>query len=141
MKKTDLEQAYQTQRRNALIRRIPWSMSYREWLNIWESSGQLGSRGRGPDSAVMARRDHRLGFEPSNVYITTGSQAAQDYWSGTCRSQAVEHNRAIAQLRSRGVRTPQGEFPSIQAAARAEGIPVGRVHWRLRHWPDRYQFT
>lgn len=137
---TDSYRVYETQRANAGRRKIAWRLTFEEWWAVWSASGQWDYHGRSPDGYVLARINPDLGFEPGNVQICTGRAAAQQYWRSPARPRAVAHNRALGERRSRPVSTPQGDYPSVQAAATALGITKGGMNWRLQHWPDRYRY-
>lgn len=129
---------YEQQRGNARRRRIPWTLTYEQWDQVWQASGQWNHRGRAPMGSVLCRIDPLRGFEWGNVHIQTGRAAAELYWQGPARPQALAHNRELANLHCRPIRTPQGDFPSGRAAAAALGITPSCLNWRRVNWPDRY---
>lgn len=143
MNKTELarlERAYHAQWRRSQRRGIGWHISWPEWLAWWQATGRLDQRGQGPDLYVMARRDMTEDYTMDNIECITQREACQRYWQSGRRPQAVSHNQRIAAERCRAVATPQGQFPSLQSAAAAHGCSISRIHWRLKHWPDRYRY-
>lgn len=66
--------AYDNQRRGAAKRGIAWSMSFAEWLAIWEASGHFHERGRNVGEYVMARFGDTGPYARWNVSIVTVSR-------------------------------------------------------------------
>lgn len=57
--------------RNVLKRYSEWTLTFREWWQVWERSGRWKERGKGRGNFVMARIDRSRGFCKGNVHITT----------------------------------------------------------------------
>lgn len=68
---------FRDQRRNAIIRGIPFEMNFAEWWGVWADSGKWGQRGRGYGYG-MGRYGDSGGYTVDNVYICTGAQNAKD---------------------------------------------------------------
>lgn len=100
--------AYLDQRRNAERRGIEWSITFPEWMTVWEESGHLAERGRTGSKFVMGRRSDIGPYDRDNVYITTLAQNAADYQ---------------AELKRRGVRCSDG-FARLPERAAALNIEV-----------------
>lgn len=60
------------QRANALKRGIEWSITFSEWLAIWQKSGKWDSRGRSPRYG-LSRIDFRKGFDADNCVVEKGA--------------------------------------------------------------------
>lgn len=79
MKLPELERktrrAFQTQRQttkrrvDAAGKPIAWDLSYEQWRKVWDDSGKLAQRGRGPDDYVMSRKDDLGPYAADNVEI------------------------------------------------------------------------
>lgn len=63
--------AYGEQKRNAKTRGIDFSISLKEWWNIWADSGKWEMRGRGYGKYVMARNGDTGPYAIGNVRIIT----------------------------------------------------------------------
>jgi hypothetical protein len=59
------------QRATAKQRRVPFHLTYDEWLGIWQRSGRLCQRGTASGSYQMARKGDVGGYASSNVKIIT----------------------------------------------------------------------
>lgn len=59
------------QKANAKRRGIPWELTFEEWWDIWQQSGQWPNRGQDSSQFCMARK-HDLGpYSVDNVKIIT----------------------------------------------------------------------
>jgi hypothetical protein len=63
--------AYRHQKRSAQTRGIGWSLTFLEWVGIWESSGKWQERGRTGDGCCMSRKDDLGPYAVGNVEIKT----------------------------------------------------------------------
>ena len=61
--------AFESQRKNANLRGIEWSLSLVQWLTVWRASGRLAQRGRGKGKYVMSRIKDSGGYVIGNVHI------------------------------------------------------------------------
>ncbi len=69
---------YDRQRWNALRRGIAFELTFAQWLEIWEQSGQLENRGRRSGQYVMSRNGDQGPYAVGNVSIkTTGRNLAE----------------------------------------------------------------
>jgi len=67
--------AWHSQRRSAMLRKIPWEISLWDWWMVWNASGKWEQRGRGR-GYMMCRFGDRGPYSLDNVYIATGSHNA-----------------------------------------------------------------
>lgn len=93
---------YTEQRRNANHRDIEWSISFPEWMAVWDESGHLHERGKGVGRYCMARY-HDIGpYEVGNVYITTIDGNVSDY-QADLKARGVECADGFKRLPERAV--------------------------------------
>lgn len=69
---------YRLQKNGAKSRGIPWDFTYEDWLDVWESSGKAGQRGRAKGCYVMARHGDVGPYSRSNVSIILFEQNCAD---------------------------------------------------------------
>ena len=97
-----LRAAFVTHRDNAKRRPVPFTLTFEQWLEIWEQSGHLDEYGRAPHEYCMGRIGDRGGYEVGNVYITTNEQNRQEYYergdSLETRVRKSESGKIRAQL-------------------------------------------
>ena len=60
---------FHEQRRAAGQRGVEWQLDFRQWLEIWQTSGHLHQRGRCKGDYQMCRMGDRGGYASSNVFI------------------------------------------------------------------------
>lgn len=65
---------YDQQRRNAKRRGIPFLLTYKQWLRIWQDSGHLHERGPKSHQYVMARLGDVGPYAVGNVKIVTAAE-------------------------------------------------------------------
>lgn len=75
--------AYSRQRNNARLRGVAFTLSFRDWYEVWTSSGKLHLRGRGRGRYCMSRINDGGGYELGNVFITS------------CRENGAEYQRKV----------------------------------------------
>jgi hypothetical protein len=66
--------SYRMQKSNARTRKIPFLLTFEEWLTIWNDSGKLAQRGRGANKFCMCRINDLGAYEVGNVFIGTGRE-------------------------------------------------------------------
>jgi hypothetical protein len=132
---------YRTQHGNCRARQIPFELTFDEWCAWWSSTGRYDQRGRDPDQYVMVRLDASGAFRTDNIACVTLREAGEQFWTSSRRSQALQHNQSISQANRRPVRTPLGQWPSLQSAAAAHGMSESGLRWRIQHHPDQYQYS
>ena len=165
-RRSTLAGKYRTQEQNAQSRRIPFMLTFDQWLDVWTESGKLEKRGRGAEKFCMCRNGDIGTYEIGNVFIGTGrenvkagnlgktvSQEVRDKISKSHTGKPKEWSRGDKNPMHRpevkakisaangganhynaiGVTTPQGFFPTANAAAQATGIKKSTIEWRARH--------
>lgn len=133
---------YRTQHGNSRARSIPFELTFREWCEWWQATGLYDQRGSAPDQYAMVRHDASGAFSTDNIKCVTNRQAAEQFWTSPRRNQAMQHNRRISQQNRRPISTPDGIFPSIQAAAQHYQMSPSGLRWRIaNHTQDYYYMT
>lgn len=77
--------AYRNQKSSADARGIKWSLTFPQWLAVWQASGKLDLRGQGADRYCMSRINDTGGYEIGSVHIQTNREngrEAVDKWKG-----------------------------------------------------------
>lgn len=130
-RKQGLVFAYRNQCRSASSRGIEFSLSFKQWILIWEASGKLDLRGRGIGKYVMSRIRDDGGYEIGNVHIqlaTQNSREAVQKWRGKTKvNRGVFHSYPGLE---RGYRADAngktiGYFASEQEAVAARAAALG----------------
>lgn len=62
---------YQQQRRQAVLRNIPWEFTFETWWKVWEDSGKWEERGFSKGKYCMCRSKDVGPYSPSNVVVAT----------------------------------------------------------------------
>jgi hypothetical protein len=70
---------FKIQKRNTILRGIPFSMTFEEWWEIWQQSGHWSERGRERGKYQMARLGDRGGYEVGNVKIILSEDNRAEY--------------------------------------------------------------
>lgn len=65
---------FREHRRNAAKRGIRWKLNFRQWWEIWSSSGRWNERGKKTGQFVMARTGDKGPYAVGNVQIITTNQ-------------------------------------------------------------------
>ena len=68
-KKPKYHQAFIQQKKNAKKRGIPWEISFKDWLTIWQKSGKLHLRGKGKGKYCLARYGDKGPYSRINVFV------------------------------------------------------------------------
>ncbi len=77
--------AFEQHRTKAARRCIPFSLTFPQWLAIWQASGKLRLKGRGKGHYCMSRLSYSGGYEIGNVHIQScieNSRDAVKVWQG-----------------------------------------------------------
>lgn len=87
--------AFSVQRNNAKARGIEFLLTFRQWFEIWETSGFIEKRGRKKYQYVMSRKNDSGSYSESNVFIQTveeNSRQATLKWIGkTKKYRGIYH--------------------------------------------------
>ena len=67
---------YMTHKRDAWRRKIPFEITFEDWLEIWILSGHWDHRGKFPGGYVMGRIGDVGPYAKNNVHIITSHQNA-----------------------------------------------------------------
>jgi len=88
--------SYRMQKSNARTRKIPFLLTFEEWLTIWNDSGKLAQRGRGADKFCMCRVKDSGAYEIGNVFIGTGRENVRDGNLGKLDSEETKLKKSLA---------------------------------------------
>lgn len=69
---------YRKQRQNAKERGIGWDLTFRQWWEVWDTSGKWNERGKFRGQHVMARFNDKGPYKKDNVSIITCTQNIVD---------------------------------------------------------------
>jgi hypothetical protein len=125
--------AFETQRRNAKQRGIPFLMTFEEWWDWWQVDDRWARRGRRKGCLVMARFGDVGPYAIGNIYCSECIDNLRlGYRIGGGGAKAAAARRLtddFAHLRDRPnhpkrrpVVSPAGAFPSIALAAKANRL-------------------
>jgi len=115
----NLKSAFYSQRFRAKKRNINWDLTFKEWLDIWLSSGKLHLRGKGKHNFCMCRYNDIGDYTKSNVYIDnfSNNNKLQHIWNP--RTDTIIGNSQIT------VKTPLGtieNYSSLSTFARKKNF-------------------
>lgn len=88
---------YACHKSKAKDRGIEFKLSYKEWWDIWEKSGQWENRGRGLGQYVMSRINDQGPYEVGNVIIVPASQNKREGNLGRKRPRTDEWQEKLIQ--------------------------------------------
>jgi hypothetical protein len=86
------KQAYWAHKQGAKSRNIEFLLTFEEWLQIWQDSGQLENRGRGSSEYCMARFGDKGPYAIGNVKIITN---AENISEGHWKKMSESHKKAL----------------------------------------------
>jgi hypothetical protein len=87
------KQKYDQHKHRAERRGIPFELTFKQWLKIWEDSGHLHERGYRQGQYVMARFFGRGSYKIGNVRIIT-KEYNTHLISAEARARMVRNSRA-----------------------------------------------
>jgi|SRR6185436_3591041 hypothetical protein len=136
-------QAWLEQKYRAANRRIPFLLTYEEWLGWWQT--ELAKRGpgarRGRGFLLMCRIGDKGPYALGNIYCGTYKDNAADAdmtaTRAASRAYFAEHGSWLKGTtgadhpQSRAISTPDGDFPSRTAAAAHYGISRTELRRRI----------
>ena len=67
---------YMQQKRDASNRKIPFEITFEEWLEVWTKSSHWNNRGKFPGGYVMGRFGDSGPYAKDNVHIITSHENA-----------------------------------------------------------------
>jgi hypothetical protein len=92
------EQKYHQHKYRTERRGIPFELTFKQWLKVWQDSGHLHKRGPGQGQYVMAPLFGSGSFKIGNVRITRAENNNGHLISGRI-ARRVRNNRATRQAR------------------------------------------
>ena len=112
------EKRYLQQRAQARMRKISFTLTFNEWLNIWLDSGKWEQRGRGKDQYCMSRIGDIGGYDLGNVFIQSQSDNVKEAqigkknpkkWCGRGFKKSLETKLKISKSRMGQINNPYGK--------------------------------
>ena len=76
------EKRYLQQRAQARMRKVPFTITFEEWIKLWSDSGKWEQRGRRKDQYCMSRIGDKGGYELGNVFIQLQADNIKDAQTG-----------------------------------------------------------
>lgn len=73
-----MKKRYLQQRAQARMRKIPFTITFEEWSELWISSGKWEQRGTRKDQYCMSRIGDTGGYEIGNVFIQLQADNVRD---------------------------------------------------------------
>lgn len=126
--------AFCDQRLTAASRGIPFLLTFEQWLDIWQESGHLGQRGRGPGRYCMARFGDRGAYEIGNVRIATNRENREEQ-ALNISDETREKMRAAklgttqsAETRAKRAASKTGQKDSEDTKKRKSLAKIGNKH-------------
>ena len=92
------KQKYDQHKYRAERRDIPFELTFKQWLKIWQDSGHLHERGHRQGQYVMARFFGRGSYKIGNVRIIT-TEDNTHLISAEARARMVRNSRVTRQAR------------------------------------------
>ncbi len=77
---THMANRFLKQRSNAIKRGISFTISFPDWIKIWQDSGHIEEIGKGYGRYVMARKTDNGGYEVGNVSIVHSIDNIREYY-------------------------------------------------------------
>jgi hypothetical protein len=94
----ELKQKYDQHKYRAERRGIPFELTFKQWLTIWQDSGHLRERGHRQGQYVMARFFGGGSYKIGNVRIIP-AEDNNHFVSAEARARRVRNSRATRQAR------------------------------------------
>jgi hypothetical protein len=91
---------------------IAFTVSFEDWLEVWQNSGLMHLRARSRRGAVMGRKDDAQPWCKDNLEVL-------EHWHNTSKRDYTTQQRAI--------RTPAGDFTSVTEAANYYGVTLSAI--------------
>ncbi len=113
--------AFKDQRTNARRRSIVFALTFEEWIMLWERSGHLSERGRGPEQYVMARLGDAGHYAVGNIKIITNRE-------NRCEQRMFEEQKEFYRRRMLGNINLLGHMHSAETKARIGAAGLGNKH-------------
>jgi hypothetical protein len=114
---------YRLHKATAALRGIDFLLTFKQWFEIWESSGHMHERGRRKGEYVMARKGDRGAYALGNIKIITQDENSSEK-RFTLRKSARKKMSASAKRRDRSA-----GYSNDHKSAIAAGV--------ARYWDER----
>lgn len=145
MSNISMSEAYKNQVRSSRKRGIDFLLTFEEWRDWWLIDNRWSNRGRHSGQFVMARRGDAGPYSIDNIYLATSRQNLQDIPAAVRRDSVerarvtrdghgYEHLRSDVHPRRAAIKSPDGEFASIELAAKHYGVTGRGIRYRLGRW-------
>ena len=91
------QQKYHEHKNRTERRGIPFELTFKQWLKVWQDSGHMNERGSGQGHYVMARLFGRGSFKIGNVRIIHVEDNNSHLIFGEARARRVRNRRVTRQ--------------------------------------------
>ena len=119
-----LRRAYEQQLENARGRSIDFLFTFKEWLEVWKSSGKLNERGVGGDRYCMARFNDAGAYMVGNVKIITNRENQREQRMSE-KNKEFHRNRMLGNQHLLGYKHSEETKRRIGAAGMGNTNAVG----------------
>jgi len=130
--------AFQEQRSGAKKRGIEWQLTWEEWLNWWESTGQINNRGKYKGQYVMCRHGDTGPYSLSNIYCDLTDNNSR--LPGMRQKGIAKHYTVHNKDKGRPVKILGVSYPGMANASRQLSIPRATIAWRIDHGVPGYEY-
>jgi hypothetical protein len=93
------QQKYHQHKNRTERRGVPFELTFKQWLKVWQDSGHLSERGSGQGRYVMARLFGSGSFKIGNVRIIRAEDNNSHLISAEAGARRVRNNRATRRVR------------------------------------------
>jgi hypothetical protein len=110
-----LKEAFVSQMHTSRRRKIPFLLTFEEWLKIWKDSGHLSKRGRGAGKYHMARPGDTGPYSIDNVVIKSCEANCSEASLGKPKPPfSDEHCRKISEMARGRKRKPHSKATKLK---------------------------
>jgi len=125
-------------------RNIEFNLTFQEWYDWWKSNG-IDKNIDSTHNLCMCRYDDVGPYSLDNIYFATRAKNTSDARKNKPRSQKGELNpmfgrRGELNPNSRPVKTPFGDFASLNQAAKHLKISSVGLSGRIKRNPQEYSY-
>lgn len=146
---------YRDQYKGATLRGIPFEITFKEWVEWWNTDDRWANRGAGKDKLCMARLNDEGPYRIDNIKCITNSENCKERYINeapkiktkeTFKRKLEEGIDVFSHLRrgkhpkGKAVKTPDGIFSSTYEAGEYYGISGEGARQRAKHKRKGWSF-
>ena len=138
---------------------IEFKLTIDEWYTFWKNSGHYEEMGTARGQYVLARKDLSQDYTIDNIEVITINENIQRHHQGVPKNRGRSFNNGIKRSEETKekqrqahqghkptpsgtpIKTPDGIFASVHAAAEHYGINVTAIHYFKRKYPNEYYYV